>query len=170
MRKSADTARPPQPDPAADRGAMYGCDDRLLGTENAHGLDIQMRERAKPGCRTGLGARLLLLPRRIVEIGTGAERLALRRQHRGADFDVAVEFLERIRDLVDQRDVEEIQRRAPDFDQADMPDLLDADVLGGAHLGSPLTTDISAVTIFPLPLRERVPERSEGGGGGNSEK
>jgi len=39
--------------------------------------------------------------------------------------------------LVDQRDVEEVQRGLADFDQADMSDLLDADILGGAYLDSP---------------------------------
>ena len=75
----------------------------------------------------------LLLPRRIAEIGAGAERLALRGEHRGADFDVLVELLQRVRDLVDQRDVEEVQRRLADFDQADMAVLLDADISVFAH-------------------------------------
>jgi hypothetical protein len=39
-------------------------------------------------------------------------------EHRGADFDVAVEFFQRIRDLVDQRDVEKIQRWPLDFDNS----------------------------------------------------
>ena len=68
------------------------------------------------------------LPGRIAEIGAGAERLALRRQHRGADLDIAVEFLQRVGDLVDQRDVEEVQWRFADFDQADMAVGLDADI------------------------------------------
>jgi hypothetical protein len=80
------------------------------------------------GRRIFLRARFLLLPRRIVEIGAGAERLALRGQDRSADLDVAVEFLERVRDLVDQRDVEEIQGRPPDLDQPDMAVGLDADI------------------------------------------
>jgi len=44
----------------------------------------------------------------------------LRPRARGADFDIAIEFFQRVRDLVDQRDVEEIQRRLSDFDQADV--------------------------------------------------
>jgi hypothetical protein len=129
----AEIRRHRKSEPAADRGAMDGCDDRLLSAKNAHGLDVKMRDRAKPRGRIGFRARLLLLPRRIVEVRAGTERLALCGQHRRADFDVAVEFLERIRDLVDQRDVEEIQRWPPDLDQADMPDLLDADVCKLAH-------------------------------------
>jgi hypothetical protein len=85
------------------------------------------------GRRVALRARFLFLPRGVVEIRAGAERLALGCQYRGADLDVAVEFLQRIRDLVDQGDVEEIERRPLDFDDADMPDLLDADVRECAH-------------------------------------
>jgi len=77
--------------------------------------------------------RFLLLPLRVGEIGAGAERLALRGQHRGADFDVLVELFQRVGDLVDQRDVEEVQRRLADFDQADMAMLLDADISVFAH-------------------------------------
>ncbi len=69
--------------PAADRGAMHGCDDRLLVAEDAHRLDVEMVDRAEAVCRVALGgARLLFLPRRIVEIGAGAERLALRGENR----------------------------------------------------------------------------------------
>ena len=70
---------------------------------------------------------------RIVEIGAGAERPALGGEHRGPDFDVAVELLQCVGDLVDQRDVEEVQRRPLDFDGADMADLCDADVRELAH-------------------------------------
>jgi hypothetical protein len=111
---------------------MDGGDDRLLVAEDAHGLDIEMVDR-QVGGRIGLRARFLLLPLRIGEIGAGAERLALRRQYRGADFDVLVEFLQRIGNLVDQRDVEEVQGRFADFDQADMAVLLDADISVFAH-------------------------------------
>ena len=83
-------------------------------------------------------ACFLLLPLRIGEIGAGAERLALRGEHRGADFDVVVELLQRVGDLVDQRDVEEIQRRLSDFDQADVTVLLDADIRVFAHERSSL--------------------------------
>ena len=78
--------------------------------------------------RIGLGFLFLLLALRISEIGAGAERLALGGEHRSADFDVAVELFQRVGDLVDQRDVEEVQRRFADFDQADMAVLLDADI------------------------------------------
>ena len=127
-----------QAEPAADRGAMDGGDDRLLVAKDPHRLDVEMVDRAEvvggiAVCDLG-GARLLLLPRRVVEIGAGAERLALRRKHRAADLDVAVELLQRVRDLVDQRDVEEVQRRPADFDGADMADLLDADIRVGGHV------------------------------------
>src|SRR6516165_1954916 len=91
---------------------MDGGDDRLLVAEDAH---------------------LLLLARWIGEIGAGAERLALRREHGAADLDVAIELLQRIRDLVDQGDVEEIERRLSYFYQADMIVLLDADVSELCH-------------------------------------
>ena len=128
----AEIRRDRQAKPAADRGAMHGGDERLPGAEDAHRLHIEMIDR-QVGRRIALGLLFLFLPVRVAEIGAGAERLALRRQHRGADFDVLVEFLQRIRDLVDQRDVEEIQRRPADFDQADMAVLLDADVSVLAH-------------------------------------
>ena len=44
-----------------------------------------------------------------------------------------VEFFQRVGDLVDQRDVEEVQRGFADFDQADMTVLLDADISVFAH-------------------------------------
>src|SRR6266481_5317519 len=115
---------------------MDGRDDRLLVTKNAHRLDVEVVDR-KVGGRIVLRARLLLLPCRVAEIGAGAERLALRGENRTADFDIAVEFLQRIRDLVDQRDVEEIQRRLSDLDETDMAVLLDADIRELAHEASP---------------------------------
>ncbi|MHC2423754.1 hypothetical protein ACVIST_000499 [Bradyrhizobium elkanii] len=102
-------------------------DDRLLVAEDAHRLNVEMVDR-QVGGRIALGALFLLLAGRIAEIGAGAERLALRRQHRGADLDIVVELLQRVGDLVDQRDVEEIQRRLSDFDQADMAVGFDADI------------------------------------------
>src|SRR5262249_39548879 len=78
-------------------------------------------------------ARLLLLPCRIAEISSGAERLALGGEDRAADFDVTVELLQRIGDLVDQGDVKEIERRSPDLDQADLVVLLNADIRKPAH-------------------------------------
>jgi hypothetical protein len=80
------------------------------------------------GRRILLRAGFLFLSLGVREIGAGAERLALRCKHRGADFDIVVEFFQRIRDLVDQRDVEEVQGRFADFDQADMAVLLDPDI------------------------------------------
>ena len=130
----AEIRRHREPEAAADGRAMDGGDDRLPGAEDPHGLDIEMADLAEARCRIGFLARLLRLPRRIVEIGAGAERLALRGENRGADFDVAIEFLQRVGDLVDQRDVEEIQRRPPDFDQADVADFFDADVCEVAHI------------------------------------
>jgi hypothetical protein len=57
----------------------------------------------------------------------------LRHKDRRTDFDILVEFLQGVGDLVDQRDVEEVQRRALDFDGADVSDFRDADVRELAH-------------------------------------
>src|SRR2546429_5524971 len=57
--------------------------DRLLGAEDAYGLDVEMVDRAEAvgGIALLLGfARLLCLPRRVLEIGAGAEGLAMRRE------------------------------------------------------------------------------------------
>ena len=76
--------------------------------------------------------------RPVGEIGAGAERLALGAQHVSPDVAVAVERLEGVGDLVDQRIVEEIVRRPLDFDDADMTFAADADILvGGAHTFPP---------------------------------
>ena len=128
-----------KPEAAADGGALHGRDDRLLGAEDAHRVQIETVDRAEAvggialfGCfRLG---RFLFLPLRIAEIGAGAERLALRCEHRGADLDILVELLQRVGDLVDQRDVEEVQRRPLDFDEADVAVLLDADVCEFCHV------------------------------------
>ncbi|MBA7467312.1 hypothetical protein ES707_02528 [subsurface metagenome] len=121
--------------PTANRGAMHGGDDRLLVAEDAHGLHIEMVDR-QVRRRVLLRLLFLLLALRIGEIGAGAERLALSGQHGGADLDVPIKFLQRIRDLVDQGDVEEIQRGLTDFDQADVAVLLDADIGVLAHIFS----------------------------------
>src|SRR5205085_7205212 len=113
---------------------MHGGDDRLLVAEDPHGLDVKVVDR-QVGRRIVLGARFLLLPCRIVEIGAGAECLALGGENRTADFDIAIEFFQRVRDMVDQGDIEEIKRRLADFDEADMAVLLDADIRECAHVG-----------------------------------
>src|SRR6516225_11860397 len=111
---------------------MDGGDDRLLVAEDAHRLNIKMVDR-QVRCRVGPGAHLLLLARWIGEIGAGAECLALRGEHGAADLDVAIELLQRICDLVDQGDVEEIERRLSYFYQADVVVLLNADVSELCH-------------------------------------
>ena len=69
-----------KPQPAADRSAMDRGDDRLLVAENPHRLDIEMVDR-KMRDRIGLFLGLGFLPRRIAEIGAGAEGLALGCEH-----------------------------------------------------------------------------------------
>src|SRR4051812_43310722 len=112
---------------------MDGSNDRLLVAEDTHRLDVEVVDLAEPRGRIGFLPRLGFLPRRVIEIGAGTECLALRGQHRGPDLDIAIELLQRVRDLVDQRDVEEIQRRPLDFDQPDVTMGLDADVLVLGH-------------------------------------
>src|SRR5450759_5037093 len=85
-----------EPQTAADGGAMNGGDDRLLVSEDAYRLDIEMVDRKVRG-RIGFRALLGLLPRRIAEIGAGAERLALGGEYRGADLDIPVEILQSAR-------------------------------------------------------------------------
>src|SRR5580692_10260135 len=80
----AEIRRYREPEAAADGGAVDRGDDRLLVAEDPHRLNIEMADLAEARCRIGFFTRLLLLPRRVVEIGAGAERLALRRQHRRA--------------------------------------------------------------------------------------
>src|SRR6185312_9871917 len=94
---------------AADRRTLDGADRGLLRAEQARGLLVEVL--AALG-RAGLRA--------VGEVGAGAERLAVRAQHVGADVDVPVERLEGVGDLVDQRVVEEVVRWTPDFDDADM--------------------------------------------------
>ncbi len=118
--------------PAADRRAVHGGDDRLLVAEDAHCLNVKVVDR-QVGCGIGLGTLFLFLARRVVEIGTGAERLTLCGKNGSPDFDIPVEFLQRVGNLVDQGDIEEIQRRLADFDQADMSVLLDTDIRIFAH-------------------------------------
>src|SRR5262249_56034659 len=70
----------------------------------------------------------------VAEIGAGAERLALRRQHGGAATVVLVERLEGAGDLVDESDVEKIVGRPPDLDQGDEARPFDRDVLERTHV------------------------------------
>ncbi len=105
--------------------------------------------------RIGFGLLFLLLAGGVAEIGAGAERLALGGEHRGADLDVVVEFFQRVGDLVDQRDVEEVQRRFADFDQADVAVLLDADISVFGHVLSPMDRKYcNGEGRLPLPRGE----------------
>jgi hypothetical protein len=106
---------------------MHCGDDRLLSAEQPVALDIEMLHR--------LGAveiaRLLSVVfehRAVAEIGAGAERLALRRQHDGAHVGIPIEGFENRGEFLDQRDIEEIVRRAPDLDQRDMTGFFDANI------------------------------------------
>ena len=126
----AEVGRQRQAESAADRRALHRRHDRLSRAEDAGGLLVEML--AAPPVAAGPGGRP------VGEVGAGAERLALGAQHVGADVAVAVERLEGIGDLVDQRIVEEVVRRTLNFDDADMALAADADILeGGAHISLP---------------------------------
>src|ERR1043166_3584671 len=72
-------------------------------------------------------------PAAVAEVRARAERLALRCQHNRATARVLIERLERLGDLMDERNIEEIVRRPADFDQRDEAGLLDADILERTH-------------------------------------
>jgi hypothetical protein len=74
----------------------------------------------------GRGARIAFrLLRAVAEVGAGAEVLALRAQHRGAAIRIGVECVECVAERIDQRDVEEIVRRALDLDHGHVAFLRD---------------------------------------------
>ena len=136
----AEVGRDRKTQTATNGGALDGSDDRLLVAEDTHGLNVEMVDRAKIVGRIALAfllALFLLLARRITEIGAGTKCSALRGKHGAADFDIAIEFFQRVGDLVDQGNVEEVQRRAPDFDQADMAMLFDTNIFTVAHMVLP---------------------------------
>ena len=113
-----------QSQPAADSRALHRRDERLAGSEDAGGLLVEVL------------AALVPRPRRraVREIRPRAEGLPLRAQHHAAAARIAIEFLERIRDLVDEGIVEVVVRRPLDLDLADVVRRHgDADVLVGAH-------------------------------------
>src|SRR5262249_237100 len=121
-------------EPAADRGAVHRRDDRLLGAEQPYGLDVEMADTSSllAGPLAGAVERAA-----VAEIRAGAERLALRRQHGRAATRVVIERLERARNLVDQRDIEEIVGRAPDLDQGNVARPLDRNILERTHVDPP---------------------------------
>jgi hypothetical protein len=124
----AEVGRAGDAETAADGGAMHGGDDRLPGAKQTHRLLIEMVGRAAAD-----GGRLVV-PLRIVEVRAGAERLALRAQHHGADAVVLVELFHGSGDLLDQLHIEEVVRRPLHFDRADeIRALVDADVLVRCH-------------------------------------
>jgi hypothetical protein len=80
----------------------------------------------------GLGAVPLELAA-VAEMGARAKCLALRGQHQRAAFVVRIECLKGGGEFFDQRDVEEIIRRPPDFHQRHVAALLHANVFERAH-------------------------------------
>src|SRR5215475_4332122 len=72
-----------EPEPAADRRTMNRADDRLLGAEQPHRLDVEMADPALRQLFVGPAA-IRREAAAVAEIGAGAERLALRCQHHRA--------------------------------------------------------------------------------------
>ena len=101
-------------EPAADRRAVNRADNRLLRAEQAHGLDVEVADRAR--VRLALHLAIGIQVAAIAEIGAGAEGLALRREHDRAAGGVAVERLEGVGQALDQDVVEEVVRRPADLD------------------------------------------------------
>ena len=131
-----------QAEPAADRRAVDGADDRLGGAEEAHRLDVEVARLP----RLGLLDQHVLHVGAVAELGAGAEGGALGRQHDGAAGVVLVERLAGVGDLADQLDVEEVVRRPPDLDGRHHVGEIDADVLERAHVVPPQRFRLS-----PLP-------------------
>ena len=99
-----------QAEPAADGRALHRRHERLAGAEDARGLLVEVLAALVPRARG----------RAVGEIRAGAEGLALRAQHHRAAAHVAIELLEGIGDLVDERIVEVVVRRPLDLDLADV--------------------------------------------------
>ena len=111
-----------QAEPAPDRGAVDGGDDRLLVAEQPGAFLVEMLGLAVPDIARGCGIETL------GEIRAGAERLALRRKHDGAALRIGVERIEGLGDRADERIVEIIVRRPPDLDRGDVAGQAHAEV------------------------------------------
>ena len=109
---------------------MHRADDWLLGAEQADRLLVEMPAGAA-------ARRLLHRPgiRSLREIGAGAERAALRRQHDRAAGRVGVEPLEGFANLGDQQAVKKIMRRPAHLDRRHDAVEADADFLEPAVIG-----------------------------------
>ena len=113
-----------QSQPTPDGRPLHRGDPGFAGAEDARGLLVEMLAALVP--RAG--------GRAVGEIGARAEGLPLGAQHHGAAARVAVELLEGVRDLIDERVVEVVVGRTLDLDLAHVVRRHgDADVLVGAH-------------------------------------
>ena len=99
-----------QSQPATDRRTMDGANDGLFRAEQSHRFLVEMPNIV---ARRLVGAIAVFVQlAAIAEVGTRAECRSLRRQHQCPHFVCRIQRLERRRDLLDQRHVEEIVRRA----------------------------------------------------------
>ncbi len=101
---------------------LNGGDNGFLVAEDAHSLAIEIAGGAVAGGCVSTKSR------RAVEVRACAEGLALRGEHDRAGVHVLVDLIERIGNLPDQRQIEEVQRRPANLDQRDMPVFFDADI------------------------------------------
>src|SRR4051794_17091370 len=120
--------------PATHRRAMDRADDRLLGTEEAHGLHVERLHGVRLFTRPLAG---LVERRAIAEIRAGAEGFTLGGEYDRSAFRVGIEFFERTGDLVDERQIEEIIRGVANFDGDDVAREVHADVLILSHVTIP---------------------------------
>src|SRR3546814_1354310 len=95
---------------AADGGAAYRRDDRLLGAEQPRRFLVEVFAGAGGGRRVQVA---------LGEVGAGAEGLALRAQDDRAQVGIRVDVIESVGDRVDERIVEKVVRRTLDLDGRD---------------------------------------------------
>ena len=120
----AEVTQQRQSQAATDGWPLHRRHHRLAAGEQAQRLAVQWVD----GARAALRGRGIA----VFEIGAGAKRRPLRRQHDGAARAVGLEVFKGIGQSSDERDVEEIVRRAAHLDRGDMAIQADVDV-GVAH-------------------------------------
>jgi hypothetical protein len=120
---------------------VNGGDDRLSSTEQPVALDIKVGS-----ARSWSAQDLRSVAIAVAEIGACAKRLPLSGENKRAAPGIGVASLKGGRELPDQRNVEEIVRRSPDFDQRHMAGHLNADIVEGMHDDLP-----SVIATRPYP-------------------
>jgi hypothetical protein len=104
------------------------------------------------------------------EIGACTKGFSLCGQDQRAAIWISVERLKRGSELFDQRDIEKIVRRPPDFNQRHMAGLFHADIVEGSHAGisrvveSSVSHQITAQTGRDQHVAGLALKRRHGGG------